>query len=111
MNVTRSALPRIVFKVVQAQPSGMKHADVVRAIRQMGYVGGPGFSAAIYEILSHLVTCGAILRNEQALERRYRANDCVPCELAGSALCLASEDCPHERNHAGNLPLLTEEFA
>jgi hypothetical protein len=109
MNVTRSALPKIVFEVVQAQPNGLKHSEVVHEIRRKGYVYGPGFSQAVHEILSNLVTCGAILRNENALlERRYKANDCEPCEMAGSELCLALEACPH---HTNKLPTLTEEFA
>jgi len=73
MNVTRSALLKTVYGIVQAQPSGLKHAEVVHEVRRLGFVYGPGLSAEIHSILTGLVTAGAIIRNQdERMDRRYK---------------------------------------
>ena len=72
MNAIQSALPKLVYGVVQSQPAGMKHAEVVREVRRRGYTS-PGLSAMVHAILAQFVTNGAIVRNENDLmERRYQ---------------------------------------
>jgi len=72
MNGSRSALPRIVYGIVRAQPNGLKHAEVVHEVRRRG-IKSDGLSAEIHSILMELVTSGELVRNQNdRLERRYK---------------------------------------
>ena len=101
-------LVRIVYEVVRENVDGLKHADVVRAVRRQGYIYAGPLSIAVYSILSDLVKCGAIQRNENdLLERRYSLSnntcstpeDCETCPHELAAICEA---------HKGRLALKAE---
>jgi hypothetical protein len=92
-------LVKIVYEIVTEKSDGLKHVDVVRAVRQRGYVFNGPLSITVHNILCDLVKCGAITRNEnELLERRYSLSDfdacstpedCATCPYELAAVCEA----------------------
>ena len=93
-------LTKIVYDIVHEEPSGRKHAEVVREILRRGYVNqGPlSLSATVHGILAELVTSGVIHRKEnECMERRYTAHDDSPPCYQGKGRC-PYPDCSHKLN-------------
>lgn len=68
-------LSNLVYEIVQSQPNGLKHVDVVKLLLASGYKhqGEQTISTAVYETLKTLVVCGAINRiQDDLMERRYK---------------------------------------
>ena len=77
-------LSQIVYEIVESNPEGLMHAEVVREVLRRGYKnqGDQSLSAAVYSILKNLMTCGAISRSQdEALVRRYKTSDCEVCAV------------------------------
>jgi len=78
-------LAKLVSEIVQSNPDGLKHVEVVEAVLRSGYrhQGKQPLSVAVYETLKSLVVSGAISRiQDDLMERRYKTigaitfNDC-----------------------------------
>lgn len=83
-------LSKLVCEVVQSQPDGLKHVEIVQAVLRSGYKhqGNQSISTAVYETLKSLVVSGAISRiQDDLMERRYKTI---------GAITDCHDDCPEE---------------
>lgn len=97
-------LAKLVCEIVQSQPDGLKHVEVVKAVLRSGYrhQGDQPLSVAVYETLKSLVVSGAISRiQDDLMERRYKT-------IGATTDC--HDDCPDE-NIGNRKRMLTELYA
>lgn len=77
----QTMLAKLVCEIVQSQPDGLKHVEVVVAVLRSGYrhQGDQPISAAVYETLKNLVVSGVISRiQDDLMERRYKKSGQSP---------------------------------
>lgn len=78
------SLTRCVYEIVQQNPKGMRHSEVVREVLRLAeekkVAVKNDLSATIHQILMGLVNVGAISRREERMTRTYAGKKFISCQ-------------------------------
>lgn len=77
------SLTRCVYEIVQQNPTGLRHSEIVREVLRMAEekkiaIRGD-LSATVHQILMGLVNVGAISRREDQMTRTYAGKKFISC--------------------------------